>query len=368
LQKRAFSLDLKEGARFFVDQLHRAAMTTHIRKPGILVTGANGEMGHGLITQLAEEGVHNIIALDVRPLDESLRKKCSAVVTGDILEQRLLERLQSEFEIHCVYHLAALLSTRAEFTPEAAHRVNVEGTISLLKLAIEQSRWHGATVRFMFPSSIAVYGLPNRKLKEEVGKVRETEWNFPVTMYGCNKLYCEHLGRYYALHYRQLAADTFSDGLDFRAIRFPGLISAVTVPSGGTSDYAPEMLHAAAMNKNYSCFVREDVRIPFMAMPDAIRALQLLERAPRQKLKQLVYNVTSFSPTAGEIRELVLQEFKNADITFHPDDKRQAIVDSWPADVDDSRARADWGWAPDYNQERAFHDYLIPGIKERYRS
>jgi nucleoside-diphosphate-sugar epimerase len=343
-------------------------MTIHIRKPGILITGANGEMGHGLIERLAEEGTHHIIALDVRPLDENLRRKCAAVFVGDILDQTLLERVQSEFDIHCIYHLAALLSTRAEFTPEAAHRVNVEGTINLLKLAIEQSRWHGATVKFMFPSSIAVYGLPNREIKEKVGKVKETEWNYPITMYGCNKLYCEHLGRYYALHYRQLAADSRSGGLDFRAIRFPGLISAVTVPSGGTSDYAPEMLHAAAQNKSYSCFVREDVRIPFMAMPDAIHALQLLQAAPRQQLTQLVYNITSFSPAAGEIRALVLREFKNADITFRPDDKRQAIVDSWPADVDDAQARADWGWAPMYNQERAFNEYLIPGIKKRYRS
>jgi nucleoside-diphosphate-sugar epimerase len=343
-------------------------MTTQIRKPGILITGANGEMGHGLITSLAEEDTHSIIALDVRPLDESLQRLCSVAIVGDILDQRLLERVQSEYEIRCVYHLAALLSTRAEFTPEAAHRVNVEGTMNLLKLAIEQSGWHGATVKFMFPSSIAVYGLPNRAVKQAAGKVKETEWNFPITMYGCNKLYCEHLGRYYAFHYRQLAADARTGGIDFRAIRFPGLISATTAPSGGTSDYAPEMLHAAAQNKSYACFVREDVRIPFMAMPDAIHALLMLQAAPREQLKQSVYNITSFSPSAGEIRDLVLREFKRADITFHPDVKRQAIVDSWPADVDDSAARRDWGWAPAYDQERAFGEYLIPEIKKRYRS
>jgi nucleoside-diphosphate-sugar epimerase len=333
-----------------------------------LITGANGEMGHGLISRLAEEGKHHLIALDVRPLDESLQRFCSAAIVGDILEQRLLERLQSEYEIHCIYHLAALLSTRAEFTPEAAHRVNVEGTINLLKLAIEQSRWHGEVVKFMFPSSIAVYGLPTHAAKQASGKVKETEWNFPATMYGCNKLYCEHLGRYYAFHYRQLAADnTQRGGIDFRAIRFPGLISAVTMPSGGTSDYAPEMLHAAAQNQSYACFVREDVRIPFMAMPDAINALLKLQSAPRTQLQQSVYNITSFNPSAGEIRDLVWREFKNADIRFRPDDKRQAIVDSWPADVDDSAAKRDWGWAPAYDQARAFGEYLIPGIRERYR-
>jgi nucleoside-diphosphate-sugar epimerase len=344
-------------------------MPDHIRKPAILITGANGEMGHGLIIRLAAEGKRDIIALDVRPLDQALQRCCSAVVTGDILESRLLERLQSEYEIHCIYHLAALLSTRAEFTPEAAHRVNVEGTINLLKLAIEQSRWHGEVVTFMFPSSIAVYGLPNLKTKQAAAKIKETEWNYPATMYGCNKLYCEHLGRYYAAHYQQLAADNVRrGGVDFRAIRFPGLISATTLPSGGTSDYAPEMLHAAAQNKNYTCFVREDVCIPFMAMPDAITALLNLQNASRETLTRFVYNIGSFNPSAGEIRELTRRAFPKAHITFRPDDKRQAIVDSWPADVDDTAARHDWGWAPEYDQARAFEEYLIPGIKERYHA
>jgi nucleoside-diphosphate-sugar epimerase len=188
-------------------------------------------------------------------------------------------------------------------------------------------------------------------------------------MYGVNKLYCEHLGRYYSKHYRQLASDqTPSGGVDFRAIRFPGLISAVTVPSGGTSDYAPEMLHAAAQGKPYSCFVREDVRIPFMAMPDAITALMKLHDAPKDKLTTNVYNITSFSPSAGQIFEIVRREFPAAQITFLPDDKRQAIVDTWPEDVDDSAARRDWGWMPEYDQARAFNEYLIPGIKARYTS
>ncbi len=341
-------------------------MSDHIRKPGVLVTGANGEMGHGLIERLAEEGSHTIIAIDVRPVDDSLKSKCSAVIVGDILEPRLMERLQSEYEIHTIFHLAALLSTRAEFTPEAAHRVNVEGTMYLLKLAVEQSRWHGAPVKFFFPSSIAVYGLPSIAAKRTAGKVIEKDWNMPVTMYGCNKLYCEHLGRYYATHYRQLAADTEKGGVDFRSIRFPGLISAVTVPSGGTSDYAPEMLHAAAQGMAYSCFVREDVRIPFMAMPDAISAILKLQDAPKERLSQTVYNITSFSPSAARIRDIVKREFPKAAIQFSPDDKRQAIVDSWPEDIDDGAARRDWGFSPDYDETRAFADYLIPGIRKRY--
>jgi nucleoside-diphosphate-sugar epimerase len=342
-------------------------MAESIRTPGVLVTGANGEMGHGLIERLAAEGSHSIIAIDVRPIDESVREKCSTAIVGDILESRILERLQSEYEIHTIYHLAALLSTRAEFTPESAHKVNVEGTMSLLKLAVEQSRWRGDPVKFLFPSSIAVYGLPSVPVKQKAGKVKETEWNFPITMYGCNKLYCEHLGRYYSKHYRQLAADAEKGGVDFRSIRFPGLISAVTVPSGGTSDYAPEMLHAAAQGKSYACFVREDARIPFMAMPDAITAMLKLHAAPRERLTQTVYNITSFSPSAAEIRDLVRHQIRGTSITFSADTRRQAIVDSWPEDVDDAAARKDWGFAPAYDLERAFSEYLIPGILARYK-
>jgi threonine 3-dehydrogenase len=343
-------------------------MTNSIRTPATLITGANGEMGHGLIDRLAEEGTGSIIAIDVRPIDDAIRHKCTVTHAGDILDVRLLERLQSEYEIHAIYHLAALLSTRAEFTPEAAHRVNVEGTMLLLKLAIEQSRWHGTPVKFLFPSSIAVYGLPSVAAKKLAGRVKEHQWNYPITMYGCNKLYCEHLGRYYSTHYRQLAADAETGGIDFRSIRFPGLISALTMPSGGTSDYAPEMLHAAAQGKNYACFVREDVKIPFMAMPDAISALLKLQAAPRKNLSQVVYNIGAFNPSAGEIRDIVLKAFPRAEITFRPDDKRQRITDSWPEDVDDSAARNDWGEKPEYDQQRAFEEYLMPEIRRRYAS
>jgi len=156
-------------------------------------------------------------------------------------------------------------------------------------------------------------------------------------------------------------------GIDFRSIRFPGLISAVTVPSGGTSDYAPEMIHAAAQGKEYACFVEEDVRIPYMVMPDAIHSLLRLHDTPKENLTQPVYNITSFSPSAGEIRDIVVGEFKNAVISFVPDVKRQAIVDSWPEDVDDSAARKDWGWQPQYDLKNAFSRYLFPGIRRQYK-
>ncbi len=336
------------------------------RKQVVLVTGANGEMGHGLIQRLAASSAYAVLALDLRELDPELAPLCHAKIVGDVLDDRLLERLVSEYEIHAIFHLAALLSTRAEFTPETAHEVNVRGTLNLLKLAIEQSRWHGRKVKFLFPSSIAVYGLPDLDTKRSAGKLEESQWCHPSTMYGCNKLYCEHLGRYYARHYRQLAVESEKYGVDFRSIRFPGLISAFTVPSGGTSDYGPEMLHAAAKGEPYPCFVREDTEIPFMVMPDAIEALMRLMEAPAENLSQHVYNITAFHPTAGEFAKQVQGAFPGAQISFAPDTKRQAIVDSWPADVDDTRARQDWGFDPSHDLRRSFDEYLVPNIKKRY--
>lgn len=337
-----------------------------MRKEVVLITGANGEIGHGLISYLAAQGNSNIIALDVQPLDDELKKSTTRFIQGDILDQMLLGRMVVEFEIRTIIHLASILSTKAEYNPETAHRINVEGTLNLLRLAVEQSQWQGRPVKFIYPSSIAAYGLPDLPAKNSAGKIREDQWNMPTTMYGCNKLYCEHLGRYYASYYRQLAADPERSSIDFRALRFPGLISAVTIPTGGTSDYGPEMIHHAAQGEPYPCFVRRDTRLPFMAMPDAIKALLKLHEAPREALTQTVYNVTSFSPTAEEIFNLVKTAFPTAQVDFVPHRSRQRIVDSWPGDIDDTAARRDWGWKPDYDQDRAFFEYLFPAIRERY--
>jgi nucleoside-diphosphate-sugar epimerase len=312
-----------------------------------------------------KQGVTDILSLDIRPLPEPLQSKVIHTI-GDICDRALLERLVSEYEIDIIYHLAALLSTRAEFTPEAAHRVNVEGTLGLLQIASDQSDWRGKPVLFIFPSSVAIYGLPDLSTKAQFPRLREWEWNYPRTMYGSNKLYCEMLGVYYSKYYRQLAVER-PVMVDFRSVRFPGLISAFTVPSGGTSDYGPEMLHAAAQGKPYACFVRADTRIPFMAMPDAITALLKLAAAPLEKLTRRVYNVTSFSLSAAEFRDWVLEAFPKAEITFAPDLRRQAIVDSWPEDMNDNDARRDWGWQPEYNLERSFREYLVPNITRRYQ-
>ena len=336
-----------------------------MRTPVTLVTGASGEIGHGLITRLSGTG-RPIVTIDLAPLDPSLHRLVLREFTGSITDSTLLERVLAEFEVDLIFHLAALLSTRAEFTPVTEHHVNVEGTLTLREFAQREGESHGRTVLFLYPSSVAAYGLPDLATKTKVGRIREDEWNTPRTMYGCNKLYCEHLGRYYARFYKQLAAHA-TGRVDFRSVRFPGLISAVTMPSGGTSDYAPEMIHAAARGEPYTCFVRPDTRIPFMAMPDAISALLGLAKVPRERLTRTAYNLTAFSPTAQQIHDAVMAAFPGAIMRWGTDEKRQSIVDSWPEDVDDSAARRDWGFAPLYDFSAAFKEYLIPNVRERYR-
>jgi nucleoside-diphosphate-sugar epimerase len=337
-----------------------------MRKPVVLITGAGGEIGHGLIERLSADPTRGIVTLDLNPLEPALAARVQREITGSVLDRSLLERVLAEFEVQLVFHLAALLSTRAEFTPMTAHQVNVEGTLNLLEFAQHEAESHGRPVVFLYPSSIAAYGLPDLATKSRVGRVNEDEWLHPTTMYGCNKLYCEQLGSYYARHYKQLSAEPQSGRVDFRCVRFPGLISAATVPSGGTSDYAPEMLHAAAKGEPYSCFVRPDTRIPFMAMPDAVDALLTLAAAPRGRLTRTAYNVRAFNPSAEEIRSIVLRAFPGAQVAFGTDTRRQGIVDSWPADVNDEAARADWTFCPRYDLQGAFDNYLIPAIRRRY--
>ncbi|WP_020473039.1 NAD-dependent epimerase/dehydratase family protein [Zavarzinella formosa] len=336
------------------------------RQPVVLITGASGEIGHTLIDRLSANPDRPVVTLDLAPLAPAVSGKVRQHYVGSILDQQLLDRILAEFEIDHIYHLAAVLSTRGEFAPMTAHKVNVEGTLMMLEFAQREGESHGRSVMFIYPSSIAAYGISSLDLKNSLGPVGEDSFNTPTTMYGCNKLYGEHLGSYYSKNYRQLSADPVRTRVDFRGLRFPGLISALTTPSGGTSDYAPEMIHAAAQGKPYACFVRPDTRIPFMAMPDAVDAILKLAEAPRERLTRGTYNISAFSPTADEIRQEVLRAFPKAEITTQVDAKRQGIVDSWPAEADDSAARHDWGHAPKFGFEAAFREYLIPTIRRRY--
>ncbi|MCZ2128299.1 MAG: NAD-dependent epimerase/dehydratase family protein [Anaerolineales bacterium] len=329
-----------------------------------LITGACGEIGQALAQELTRRGGHRIVTSDLAPLPDSIKGLVAEHVQGDLLFQA---KVFYDYDFDVIFHLAASLSSKAEQAPEAAHRINVDGTMQLLAMAAYRSEKYNKRVKFLFPSSIAVYGLPSLEAKQNAEAVKENEWNDPRTMYGCNKLYCEKLGGYYGGFYGQKHLnDNPPAMLDFRALRFPGLVSAATMPSGGTSDYGPEMLHAAAKGEAYACFVRADARLPFMAMPDAIQSILDLTDAPRESLTANVYNVGAFSLSAEEFRQRTLRAFPQAQISFAPNPQRQGIVDSWPADVDDSRARRDWNWSPRYDADGFFDDYFLPKMREKY--
>lgn len=328
-----------------------------------LVTGAAGEIGHSLLALFHKMG-EPVIAIDLqRPdaLDPEVEFH-----QIDVTDEAAINELFRTKDIGRVFHLAGVLSTGGEKNPQLAHSVNVQGSFYLLNAAHQLSVRTGAPVQFIFPSTIAAYGIPTPEEKLRAGAIREDQFLAPITMYGNNKLYVENLGRYFQNSF-QLLSNQAVPHIDFRCVRLSGIISAETVPTGGTSDYGPEMLHAAAQGKHYDCFVTPDATLPFLVMPDAVQALVKLSAAPREALKQPVYNVRGFTISADEIRQRVTALFPGASIGYAVHEKRNSIVASWPADTDDSAARRDWGWSPVFNADRAFAEYLAPAIRARYQ-
>lgn len=304
----------------------------------ILITGAGGQIGSDLVTALAAEG-HELVATDIHLPSAEGR----GGVDWHVLDIRSREQVLDTLATHrpdAVFHLAAVLSARGEKDPPLTYEVNQSGTYHML----EACRRTGVR-QLMFPSTIAVYGpgLPD-PTPDDVPL-------HPTTMYGVTKVSGELLCNYYRRRY----------GLDVRGLRYPGLISA-SLPGGGTSDYALFMYVDGVRRGAYQAFCRQETRIPLMYMPDGVRALIELFRAPRQALGRCVYNVAAFSPTAAEIAASITRVLGDVSITFEPDPVRQAILDSWPCALDDGCARQDWGWEPEYDLERMTAD-LIPRIR-----
>lgn len=305
----------------------------------ILVTGAGGQVGVELMMALRERGyeVHGSDVAGRPPVVPSDLPWHTLDVTNSDRVHGLLRELRPDR----VFHLAAILSARGEAMPQRTYAVNQGGTYNMLEACRE-----AGVEQLMFTSTIAVFGpgLPD--------VVADDVPLHPSTMYGVTKVAGELLGEYYHRRF----------GLDFRSVRFPGLVSA-SLPGGGTSDYALYMYIEGVRCGTYEAFCRPQTRIPFMYMPDGIRALVELSDAPRERLRRCVYNIAAFSPTAQEIAESVGRALPGVRLTFEADPRRQAILDSWPRVLDDAAAREDWGWKPAFDLDGMTAD-LLPRVRE----
>ncbi len=303
----------------------------------ILVTGACGQIGSELVMKLVEtHGAGQIVASDIkRPCD--IFKSRVKFYYLDVLDSASLKKLVVEEEIGTIFHMAAILSAVGEQNPQMAYRVNMQGLVNVLETA-RQLR----VDRVITPSSIAAFGPDAPK----DGTPDDTPLN-PTTMYGVTKVAGEKLIQYYFLKY----------GVDARSLRYPGIISSETAPGGGTTDFAVDLYVHAIQKKPYVCYIDRDTPLPFMYMPDAIKAILQLAEAPAEGLSRRVYNVNALSLTPGQIVASIRKIFPDFTVKYQPD-FRQQIAESWPHSLNDEHARRDWGWQPDYDLERMSRDML----------
>ncbi len=303
----------------------------------ILVTGGLGQIGSELVPFLRNKyGKDNVIVADIR--EPSNPEEISPFIKMDILDPSALKKVIESYDIDTIYHLAAILSARGEQNPQLAFKVNIVGLYNIL----EAGREYGLE-RIMVPSSIAAFGPETPKDNTPNDTVLK-----PRTMYGISKVTGELLGLYYWEKY----------GVDVRGVRYPGIISWKAMPGGGTTDYAVEIFYYALQGKKYVCFLKKDTVLPMMYMPDAIKAITTLAEADSSKLVHRTdFNIQamSFSPEelVNEIRKYV-PEFE---VEYRPD-YRQKIAESWPRSLDDSAAREEWGWKPDYDLSAMVKDMI----------
>ncbi len=297
----------------------------------IIIIGSNGQIGTELAIALrAIHGNQAIITADInRPLIVNEEEQFELV---DVLDNNSLQNIFKKYKPTQVYLLAAMLSATGEKYPRQAWDLNMNGLFHVLDLAVEYG------VRKVFwPSSIAVFG-PNSP-KENTPQYTVMD---PNTIYGISKQAGERYCEYYFNRY----------GLDVRSIRYPGLISWKAAPGGGTTDYAIHIYHEAIRHGSYNCFLSADTALPMLYMEDAIRGTLQLMDAPAEQIKvRSSYNLTGISFTPAELAEAIRKHIPDFVIRYEDGDPRQAIADSWPSSIDDSKARADWGWHPQYNLE-----------------
>ena len=317
---------------------HAGGVRLTAQKTRILVTGALGQIGSELTTILRQRhGADNVIAADrVNAQPEFSRH--GPYETADVTQRHAVDRLIEAYNVGSIYHLAAILSATGESQPQRAWLVNVEGTLNVL----ESARQLGASKVFV-PSSIAAFGPRTpRKLAPQDTVLQ------PTTMYGVTKVTGELLGEYYVTRY----------GLDVRGIRYPGIISSETPPGGGTTDYAVDMFYQALEQGRYTCFVGPETTLPMMYMPDCIKAtIDLMDADPARLRHHCDFNTAGMSFSAAELAAEIAKHIPHFTVEYAPD-FRQAIADSWPRDIDDSAAREEWSWTPQFTLQTMVVDML----------
>lgn len=303
---------------------------TERKKNRILVTGAVGQIGSELTIELRRRyGAENVVATGhhTKPGKELCEGGPFEFI--NVAERQSLEAVVERYDVGSIYHMAAILSAVGEKRPALAWDVNINGLYNVLEVARERE------LRQVFcPSSIAAFGPETPRDNTPQETVLR-----PTTMYGVTKVAGELLCNYYVRRF----------GVDVRGVRYPGIISAETLPGGGTTDYAVAIYYEAVGNKRYTCFVREDTVLPMMYMPDCIKAtIDLMEADLSRLVHHADYNLAAISFSAGELAAEIRKHIPEFVCDYQPD-FRQAIADSWPRSIDDSAAREEWGWQPAYD-------------------
>ncbi len=313
----------------------------------ILVTGAVGQIGSELTMALRKRyGAENVVATGRKTEPSPELRDSGPFYFIDVTERASLDVVIKKHNIDTIFHMAAILSAVGEKNPMLCWNVNVNGSINVLNAAIDYKM-----DRVIIPSSIAAFGPDTPKENTPNDTILR-----PTTMYGVTKVCGERLGDYFVQKF----------GLDVRGLRYPGIISAETLPGGGTTDYAVEIFYKAVEEGKYTCFVDENTRLPMMYMPDCIKATIDLAEADFSKLKHHCdFNVAAMSFSAGELAESIKKYIPDFEVTYEPD-YRQEIADSWPSSIDDSVAREEWGWQPEWDLDKMTKD-MLEKLTKRYR-
>ena len=306
----------------------------------ILIIGATGQIGSELTMELRKRyGNDHVVAGYIHgsePKGELKESGPSEVV--DVTDGEMIAAAVKKYHIDTIYNLAALLSVVAESKPKLAWKIGIDGLWNVLEVARE----NGCAV--FTPSSIGSFGLST----PHVGTPQDTIQR-PRTMYGVTKVTTELLSDYYFTKY----------GVDTRAVRFPGLISNVTLPGGGTTDYAVDIYYAAVRGEKFVCPLKPGTLMDMMYMPDALNgAIKLMEADPSRLIHRNAFNIASMSFAPETIYEAIKREVPDFQMEYVPDPLKQSIADSWPDCMDDSCARAEWDWKPEYDLESMTHDML----------